>query len=228
MTRSVLPASLDALKLRAELAAVLAQDGWSSPAARQAGLGRVKASLDRFREQAFARLSGQGGGAAAAQTLADGMSVCLHALFDSMASSDPEGSAGVALCALGGFGAGELAPSSDVDLLLIKPDGENPKTDAFLQQVLYALWDLKIDVGGGACRSIDETLDLTREDASERTALLSLKHLAGDEMQTQSLALRFREEVVAGDFRALWKPSCANAMPASRRPAAHAIRSNRI
>lgn len=201
MIRSVLPASLDALKLRAELAAALAQDGWSSPAARQAGLGRVKAALERFRDQAFARLSGQGGGAAAAQTLADGVSVCLHALFDSMASADPDGSAGVALCALGGFGAGELAPASDVDLLLIKPAGENPRTDAFLQQVLYALWDLKIDVGGGACRSIDETLDLAREDASERTALLSLKHLAGDETQTQSLAQRFREEVVAGDLQ---------------------------
>ena len=200
MTRSVLPASLTALKLRAQLAAALAVDGWGSPAARAAGLGHVKSALDQFRGQAFARLSGDGGGAAAAQVLADGMSVCLHALFDSMAASDPQGSAGIALCAQGGFGAGELAPGSDVDIMLIKPDGESETTDRFLQQVLYALWDLKIDVGGGACRTIDETLDLTRDDASERTALLSLRHLAGDETATQALAQRFREEVVAGDL----------------------------
>ena len=201
MTRSALPASLDALKLRAQLAAATAQDGWASPASRSAGLAHVKAALERFREQAFARLSGDGGGAAAAQILSDGVGVCLHALFDSMSAADPEGSAGVALCAQGGFGAGELAPSSDVDLMLIKPEGDDPKVDAFLQQFLYALWDLKIDVGGGACRTIDQTLDLTREDASERTALLSLKHLAGDETATQSLAQRFREEIVAGDLQ---------------------------
>jgi [protein-PII] uridylyltransferase len=201
MTRPALPASLDALKLRAQLAAATAEFGWQSPAARSAGMAHMKSALDGFRTQAFARLSGDGGGAAAAQILADGMAVCLHALFDSMAASDPEGASGVALCAQGGFGAGELAPSSDVDLMLIKPEGENPKVDAFLQQFLYALWDLKIDVGGGACRTIDETLDLTREDASERTALLSLKHLAGDETATQSLAQRFREEIVAGDLQ---------------------------
>ena len=65
MTRSALPASLDALKLRAQLAAATAQDGWASPASRSAGLAHVKAALERFREQAFARLSGDGGGAAA-------------------------------------------------------------------------------------------------------------------------------------------------------------------
>jgi [protein-PII] uridylyltransferase len=200
MTRPVLPASLDALKLRAELAAALAQDGWSSPAARQAGLGHVKAALERFRQQAFDRLSGPGGGAAAAQVLSDGVSVSLHALFDSMAASDPEGASGVALCAQGGFGAGELAPASDVDILLIKPDTANEATDAFLQQFLYALWDVKIDVGGGACRTIDETLALVGEDASERTALLSLRHLAGDEAATLRLGQRFRDEVVAGDL----------------------------
>ncbi|WP_300542738.1 [protein-PII] uridylyltransferase [Maricaulis sp.] len=202
MTRSVLPASLDALELRAQLAAALAQDGWNSPAARAAGLAHVKSALERFRDQAFDRLSGAGGGAAAAQTLSDGMSVCLHALFDSMAASDREGSTGIALCAQGGFGAGELAPSSDVDILLIKPAGDSEKADAFLQKFLYALWDIKIDVGGGACRTIDETLELAREDASERTALLSLRHLAGDESATLSLAQRFRDEVVAGDLPA--------------------------
>ena len=54
MTRSALPASLDALKLRAQLAAATAQSGWTSPAARSAGLAHVRSALDGFREQAFA------------------------------------------------------------------------------------------------------------------------------------------------------------------------------
>ncbi|WP_417481298.1 [protein-PII] uridylyltransferase [Maricaulis sp.] len=199
MTHPALPASLNALTLRAQLAAAIAVEGWGSQTARATALAHVRAALERFRGQAVDCLSKSGGGALAAQALCDGMSVSLHALFDSMAAGDPEGARGVTLCALGGFGAGELAPFSDVDLLLIKPDDGDAATDAFLERVLYALWDIKIDVGGGACRTIDETLEITRENASERTALLSLRFLAGDEARATELASRFREEVVAGD-----------------------------
>ncbi|MHA6287841.1 [protein-PII] uridylyltransferase [Maricaulis sp. CAU 1757] len=200
MTQSALPVSLYALQLRAQLAAALARGGWASSAARTAGIAQLRLALERFHQQAAARLSGAGGGASAALHLANGVSACLHALFDSMAAADPAGSEGVALCAQGGFGAGELAPASDVDLLLVKPDGAGPQTDEFLQQFLYALWDLKIDIGGGACRTIDETLELARENASERTALLSLRYLAGDESVSARLAQRFRDEVVSRDL----------------------------
>jgi len=199
MSQTVLPASLNALKVRAQLAAAVAREGWDAPSARKAGLATLRAALDNFYERAYGRLEGDTGGAIAAKTLSDGVSSCLQALFDSLASHDPDGARGIALCAHGGFGAGELAPHSDIDITLIKPEDAGEATDSFLERLLYALWDLKIDVGGGACRSIDETLDLAREDASERTALLSLRHLAGDEARSRRLAERFREEVVAGD-----------------------------
>jgi len=199
MTATLLPASLESLKLRARLASAVARDGWESPSARKAGLATLRSALDSFQRTSSSLLAGDHGGAAAAHALSDGVSVCLSALFDSLRADDPTGSRGVAFCAQGGFGAGELAPYSDVDLLLIKPDQADEKTDAFLQRVLYALWDLKIDVGGGACRTIDETLDLAREDASERTALLSLRHLAGSSGRASKLAKRFRSEVVSGD-----------------------------
>jgi [protein-PII] uridylyltransferase len=199
MSQSTLPASLTGLHLRAQLAAAVSQQGWKAPAARVAGLAHVGHALDDAKAKALAHLEGEGGGAAAAQLLCDGVSACLHALFDSMAENDLDGSDGVSLCAQGGFGAGDLAPHSDVDLLLIKPDRAGEATDEFLQGFLYALWDLKIDVGGGACRTIDETLDLAREDSSERTALLSLRLLAGNPMAEAELASRFRDEIVATD-----------------------------
>ncbi|WP_412546888.1 [protein-PII] uridylyltransferase [Maricaulis sp. MIT060901] len=199
MTASFLPASLESLKLRARLASAMSRDGWDSPSARKAGLATLRASLETSRNSANTLLAGDHGGAAAAHALADGVSVCLGALFDSLAAEDPEGARGVALCAQGGFGAGELAPYSDVDLMLLKPGSANGKTDEFLQRVLYALWDLKIDVGGGACRTIEETLELAREDASERTALLSLRYIAGNQNRVTKLAKRFRDEVVSGD-----------------------------
>ena len=199
MTSSLLPASLESLKLRARLASAVGRDGWGSPSARKASLAELRNALDAFESGAIAHLTQDRGGAAAAHALAEGVSVCLEALFDSMAADDPAGARGVSLCAQGGFGSGELAPFSDVDLLLIKPENADERTDEFLQRLLYALWDLKIDVGGGACRTINETLDLAREDASERTALLSLRYIAGSQSRVNKLAKRFRDEVVSGD-----------------------------
>jgi len=194
-----LPASLDALKLRAQIASSILPDGWTSPVARSAALAHVRAALDVFRARAFEQISGDSGGAAASQTLAQGVSVCLHALFDSMAAADPEGSRGVSLCAQGGFGAGQLAPKSDVDILFIKPEDAADKTNKFLEQVLYALWDLNIDIGGGACRTNKETLDLASVNPSERTALLSLRALAGDVDAPVDLERQFRQKLVHGD-----------------------------
>jgi [protein-PII] uridylyltransferase len=194
-----LPISLNALKLRAQLAAATSRDGWEAPAARTAGLAHVRHALDAVLARAFARLDKDGGGAAAAQLLCEGVSASLHALFDSMAASDPDGARGVGLCAQGGFGAGQLAPHSDVDLLFIKPDDATEQTDRFLERVLYALWDIKIDVGGGACRTIEETLALASEDASERTALLSLRALAGDADSATKLRRKFRQAIVQHD-----------------------------
>ncbi len=199
MPHPVLPAALNSLRVRAQLAAAIAREGWGVPSARKAALATLRGALDGFYEQAYGRLEGDTGGAISAKTLSDGVAICLQALFDSLAADDPEGARGIALCAQGGFGAKEMAPHSDVDILLIKPEGADAQTDEFLQRLLYALWDLKIDVGGGACRSVDETLEIARENPSERTSLLSLRHLAGDRRRSTSLADRFRDEVVAGD-----------------------------
>ncbi|MDG2042968.1 MAG: [protein-PII] uridylyltransferase [Maricaulis sp.] len=193
-----LPASLEALKLRSQIAAAISSDGWDAPAARAAGLAHIRKKLDKFKARARGCLEGAGGGAVASQVLCEGVRVCLHALFDSMASEDLVGSRGVSLCATGGFGAGQLAPASDVDLLFIKPGTSSEETDRFLERVLYALWDLKIDVGGGACRTIQDTIELVEKDASERTALLSLRAVAGDRDAPEELVRRFRQEIVKG------------------------------
>ncbi|MFT3916086.1 MAG: [protein-PII] uridylyltransferase [Anaeromyxobacteraceae bacterium] len=86
----------------------------------------------------------------------------------------------VALVALGGYGRREQAPHSDVDLMLLHGLRE---PDAFVKEcgerLLYALWDLKLDVGW-AVRNLQACDQIAREDHTARTALLDLRFLAGD------------------------------------------------
>ena len=86
----------------------------------------------------------------------------------------------VALVALGGYGRRELAPFSDLDLLVLHRPGE---PDAFTREAsekfLYSLWDLKLEVGQGV-RDVAECGRLAEQDLSARTALLDLRLLAGD------------------------------------------------
>ena len=86
----------------------------------------------------------------------------------------------VALVALGGYGRRELAPHSDLDLMLLHGA---PKPDAFVkaagEKLLYALWDLKLDVGW-AVRDLKACDQVAGEDHTARTALLDLRLLGGD------------------------------------------------
>jgi [protein-PII] uridylyltransferase len=86
----------------------------------------------------------------------------------------------VSLVALGGYGRRELAPYSDVDLLVLhagrEPDGYVKATS---ERLLYTLWDLKLEVGYGV-RDLHACEALAAEDHTARTALLELRWLAGD------------------------------------------------
>ncbi|WP_181955702.1 nucleotidyltransferase domain-containing protein, partial [Raoultella terrigena] len=77
----------------------------------------------------------------------------------------------IALIAVGGYGRGEMAPHSDVDLMALVPGRLDPADAALVEDLLYLLWDLKLKVGH-ATRSVSETLRLAREDMTIRTALL--------------------------------------------------------
>ena len=196
MSFSSLPAALDPLKLRARLAAALAGGGWDAPSSRAAAIAHLKLALQDGRAHAATRLKDAGGGLEAVRICAASMNAVLQAVFD--AAADDESARSVAMVAQGGFGVGELAPKSDVDLLFLKSASAGPEADALIERILYILWDIGVDIGGGAARTIDETLAMAREDLSERTALLSLRHVAGSETLTARLARRFEDEICAG------------------------------
>ncbi len=58
---------------------------------------------------------------------------------------------GFSLVAVGGYGRGELFPFSDVDVLVLLPDGSQPDADmalkARLESFIGACWDLGLEIG---------------------------------------------------------------------------------
>ena len=115
----------------------------------------------------------------------------------------PEGKAAptaMAVLAVGGYGRGEMAPFSDVDLLFLTPDAADPLCEQVVEAVLYILWDLKLKVGH-ATRTVKDCLKLGAEDFTIRTALLESRFLCGDAALAARLERRLDAELFAGSER---------------------------
>ncbi|MGB3243956.1 MAG: [protein-PII] uridylyltransferase [Sulfitobacter sp.] len=80
---------------------------------------------------------------------------------------------------VGGYGRGEMAPFSDVDLLFLIPYKATAWTESVVESMLYILWDLKLKVGH-ATRTVRDCVRLGSEDYTIQTALLEHRYIAGD------------------------------------------------
>lgn len=100
----------------------------------------------------------------------------------------------LALIAVGGYGRGEMAPQSDVDLLFLTPYKITPWAESVIESMLYILWDLKLKVGH-ASRTIKDCIRLAREDFTIRTSLVEYRFLAGDADLARSLGKRLWSEL---------------------------------
>ncbi len=99
--------------------------------------------------------------------------------------------------ATGGYGRGELAPGSDVDLLFIRPFKPTQWDERVIEFILYMLWDLGLKVGH-ATRSLPECVRLAKQDITIRTALLEARYLWGDLALYDSLRKMFWSEIATG------------------------------
>ncbi len=121
-------------------------------------------------------------------------------LFDEAMQQVKRPAGRVALLAIGGYGRGELAPQSDLDLLLVhdvKAKKVSREVEPLASALWYPLWDSGVKLGH-AVRRVDEQLALAATDLDSATALVTARPLAGDdelasEVVEQGLALWSRK-----------------------------------
>ena len=101
----------------------------------------------------------------------------------------------IAILAVGGYGRGEMAPFSDVDIAFVTPYKRTAWTEQVIEAALYMLWDLGLKIGQSS-RSLDETVKMASEDLTIRTALLESRFVWGDRDVYKEAANRFWIEVV--------------------------------
>ncbi|MEZ5709361.1 MAG: [protein-PII] uridylyltransferase [Blastomonas sp.] len=106
----------------------------------------------------------------------------------------------LAIMAVGGYGRGEMAPHSDVDIAFLTPHRKNSWAETVTEAMLYFLWDLGLKVGQSS-RSLDEMVRMAKEDLTIRTALLEGRYVWGDEEIYKEGSARFWREVVHGTAR---------------------------
>ncbi len=117
-----------------------------------------------------------------------------HHLYQATNPTDAER---LAIVAVGGYGRGQLAPYSDVDLLFLSPYKQTSWGEQVVEYLYYLLWDTGLKVGH-ATRSLDESIHFAKKDITIRTALLESRFVAGDRPLFKTLRRRFGRDVVAG------------------------------
>ena len=168
-------------------------------AARAAVLRQVRQALESGREEIRRRFEfGVGGPETAANLafLADQVIRALyeHVTLDLYPLGNPSAGERLALVAVGGYGRGELAPFSDIDLLFLLPYKRTPRTEQVVEALLYFLWDLGLKVGH-ATRTVDDCLRQAKADQTISTTLLEARFLWGDQPLFLELKARYRKEV---------------------------------
>lgn len=106
----------------------------------------------------------------------------------------------LAIMAVGGYGRGEMAPHSDVDIAFLTPAKQTAWCEQVIEAILYFLWDLGLTVGHSS-RSLDDMVRMAKSDLTIRTAMLEGRYVWGDLALYEDAGRRFFAEVVAGTER---------------------------
>ena len=119
-------------------------------------------------------------------------------LWESILADQPAASTAaagrVSLVAVGGYGRREMAPASDIDLMLLHDGRDAAVVAALAARVVQDLFDAGLQVGQSV-RTTAEACRLAGGDATILTCLLSSRPLAGPAAPVERLAARLRRKL---------------------------------
>jgi [protein-PII] uridylyltransferase len=108
-----------------------------------------------------------------------------------------------ALVAVGGFGRAELFPHSDIDVLLLLPDGVLPETDTEvktrIETFISSCWDAGLEIGSSV-RNVADCVAQAENDVTVQTSLLESRLIVGDKTLYARFASQFRQSMDARAF----------------------------
>ncbi len=156
----------------------------------------IAALREAFRRDKAALLEALASSGSSTRLLHHGLQKLAH-LVDSLlvqlwqrAGFAPE----LCLVAVGGFGRGELFPHSDVDVLVLLPDGQAPETTPGLKEQLEAFigscWDSGLEIGSSV-RTVSECLAESAKDITVQTSLLESRLITGQSALFQTFRQRY-------------------------------------
>ena len=192
---------LDAERLTEALNALVEAKGAHGPGLRADALSLCKSALADAQLSVRDRFEAGLSGRVTSRAIAWAMDQLIRSMFGFAVrhvypKSNPTAGERLSVIAVGGYGRGEMAPYSDVDLLFLFPYRQTPWGEQVVEYLLYMLWDLGLKVGN-ATRSADECIRLAQSDITIRTGLLEARYLCGDAALYRDLRRRFRKEIVA-------------------------------
>jgi [protein-PII] uridylyltransferase len=108
------------------------------------------------------------------------------------AQIEPAGSA--ALVATGGYGRGELYPSSDIDLLVLLPAEPGPGERERVERLIGTFWDIGLEIGHSV-RTVQGCLETAAADITIQTTLLEARFLTGSRRLFRGLQAGLEEQL---------------------------------
>jgi len=112
-------------------------------------------------------------------------------------AANPTKSEKLCILAVGGYGRGELAPYSDIDLLFLHDYKISARVEQVVEEILYTLWDMGLKVGH-ATRSVDDCMRQAKADITIKTAMLEARYVWGEKGLFNSFLRAFNKEVQSG------------------------------
>ena len=165
----------------------------------QSGASSTQAVLDARREGMLGRLRE---GASGTEVVSDFTSLVdtvlvgrYRSVIRQRSGDAPSGMQHCCLVAVGGYGRRELAPYSDIDVMMLYRAGGGTVVQDLSRQVFHHLWDLGFQVGHSV-RSIHDCMVVAEGDLSAKTALMESRFLAGNPVVFQEFQRRFAKRVL--------------------------------